>query len=179
MVGPSGSGKTTFLAILGGLLRPRSGRVFLERDGNELPVAEHVSWVLQTVNVLADRSVLDNVAVGALADGLDRATAAARARTALAAVGLAGTDERPVRTLSGGEAQRVVIARAAVSDRPVLLADEPTGQLDQQTSAHVIDVLLTSAVGKITVVVTHDPAVAARCTRTVTLGAGHLATRTP
>ncbi|HEY0238693.1 MAG TPA: ATP-binding cassette domain-containing protein [Friedmanniella sp.] len=179
VVGPSGSGKTTFLAILGGLLRPRSGRVFLERDGNELPVAEHVSWVLQTVNVLADRSVLDNVAVGALADGLDRATAAARARTALAAVGLAGTDERPVRTLSGGEAQRVVIARAAVSDRPVLLADEPTGQLDQQTSAHVIDVLLTSAVGKITVVVTHDPAVAARCTRTVTLGAGHLATRTP
>lgn len=179
VVGPSGSGKTTLLALLGGLLRPRGGRVLLDRDGEVIPVAEHVSWVLQTVNVLADRSVIDNVAVGAFADGLDRATAATRARTALAAVGLAGTDERLVRTLSGGEAQRVVIARAAVSDRPVLLADEPTGQLDQDTSAHVIDALLTSAADKITVVVTHDPAVAARCSRTLALGAGHLATRAP
>ena len=178
VVGPSGSGKTTFLALLGGLLRPQSGRVVLDRDGEELPVAEHVSWVLQTVNVLADRSVIDNVAVGAFADGLDRATATARARTALAAVGLAGTDERLVRTLSGGEAQRVVIALAAVSDRPVLLADEPTGQLDQDTSAHVIDALLASAAAKITVVVTHDPAVAARCSRILVLGAGHLAART-
>lgn len=179
VVGPSGSGKTTLLALLGGLLRPRSGRVFVADCGDELSVVEHVSWVLQTVNVLPDRSVLDNVAIGAFADGTDRGTAATRARTALATVGLAGTDERPVRTLSGGEAQRVVIARAAVSDRPVLLADEPTGQLDQQTSTQVIDALLTSAADKITVVVTHDPAIAARCSRTVTLGAGNLVTRTP
>lgn len=178
VVGPSGSGKTTLLALLGGLLRPGSGQVFLERNGERLPAADHVSWVLQTVNVLSDRSVLDNVAVGAFADGLDRVAAAARAQLALAAVGLAGASERPVRTLSGGEAQRVVIARAAVSDRLVLLADEPTGQLDQKTSAHVIDALLRSAADKIVIVVTHDPAVAARCSRTLTLGAAHLHTRT-
>lgn len=179
VVGPSGSGKTTLLALLGGLLRPHAGRIVLARDGGELPVAGHVSWVLQTVNVLADRSVLDNVAVGAFADGLDRRAATTRARIALAAVGLERTAERPVRTLSGGEAQRVVIARAAVSDRPLLLADEPTGQLDQQTSAHVVDALLASAADKITIVVTHDPAVAARCSRTLTLGTGRLAPRAP
>ncbi len=174
VVGPSGSGKTTLLALLGGLLRPGSGRVFVERADEQLPVANHVSWVLQTVNVLSDRSVLDNVAVGTFADGLDRGAAATRAHAALDAVGLAGTADRAVRTLSGGEAQRVVIARAAVSDRPVLLADEPTGQLDQDTSAHVIDALLRSAADKIVVVVTHDPAVAARCSRTLKLGAAQL-----
>jgi putative ABC transport system ATP-binding protein/lipoprotein-releasing system ATP-binding protein len=179
VVGPSGSGKTTFLALLGGLLRPRGGQVVLEQHGDEHPASEHISWVLQTVNVLPDRTVLDNVAVGAFADGLDREAAAVRARAALSAVGLAGTEARLVRTLSGGEAQRIVIARAAVSDRPVLLADEPTGQLDQKTSTEVIDALLTSAADKITVVVTHDPAVAARCTRTMSLGAGRLTASAP
>lgn len=174
VVGPSGSGKTTFLALLGGLLPTREGTIVLERGTTAVPPADHVSWVLQTVNVLNDRSVRDNVAVGAFADGADRATAIERAERALAAVGLAGTGSRPVRTLSGGEAQRVVIARAAVSERPVLLADEPTGQLDQRTSTDVIDALLTSSASKITVIVTHDPAVAARCSRTLVLGSGTL-----
>jgi len=174
VVGPSGSGKTTLLALLGGLLRPQAGTLALEREGTRVPLVESVSWVLQTVNVLSDRTVLDNVAVGAFADGVDRMTAAGRAESALAAVGLAGTGGRPVRTLSGGEAQRVVIARAAVSERPVLLADEPTGQLDQRTSADVIDALLASAAHKVTVVVTHDAAIAARCSRTLELGSGIL-----
>ncbi|KSW29246.1 ATP-binding cassette domain-containing protein [Cellulomonas sp. B6] len=174
VVGPSGSGKTTLLALLGGLLAPQAGTLALERGGTREPLADHVSWVLQTVNVLGDRTVLDNVAVGAYADGVSRATALARAERALADVGLAGTGDRPVRTLSGGEAQRVVIARAAVSERPVLLADEPTGQLDHRTSTDVIDALLASAADKVTVVVTHDPAIAARCSRTLALGSGVL-----
>lgn len=172
IIGPSGSGKTTMLALLGGLLRPQQGSVGLLVDGRTHPVERSVAWVLQTVNVLSDRTVIDNVAVGAFADGLDRDAATARAEAALAAVGLAGAGPRPVRSLSGGEAQRVVIARAAVSDHPVLLADEPTGQLDQRTSGEVIEALLTSAADKVTVVVTHDPAIAARCSRTLTLGAG-------
>lgn len=174
VVGPSGSGKTTFLALLGGLLRPQLGRILLEQEDTQVSLVDHVSWVLQTVNVLSDRSVLDNVAIGAFADGVDRTIAVERAHKALAAVGLAGAGKRPIRTLSGGEAQRVVIARAAVSERPVLLADEPTGQLDQRTSADVIDALLASAANKITVVVTHDPAIAARCGRTLVLGSGVL-----
>lgn len=175
VVGPSGSGKTTLLALLGGLLRPDAGRIVMEQPQPATEtLADHVTWVLQTVNVLSDRSVLDNVTVGAFADGVDRATANDRAVRALATVGLAGTERRPVRTLSGGEAQRAVIARAAVSERPVLLADEPTGQLDRRTSTEVVDALLASASHKITVIVTHDPVVAARCSRTLVLGSGHL-----
>lgn len=179
VVGPSGSGKTTLLALLGGLLRAQVGTIVLEREDTRMSLVDHVTWVLQTVNVLSDRTVLDNVAVGAFADGVDRATAIERAEKALAAVGLAGTGKRPMRTLSGGESQRVVIARAAVSERPVLLADEPTGQLDQRTSADVIDALLASAANKITVIVTHDPAIAARCSRTLVLGSGVLTPSSP
>jgi len=174
IIGPSGSGKTTLLALVGGLLRSGGGRITLVDGERELPVRGNVSWVLQTVNVLSDRSVVDNIAVGAYADGLDREAALERARAALDAVGLAGQGHRDIRTLSGGEAQRAVIARATVSDRPVLLADEPTGQLDRDTSAAVIDTLLGAASAKITLVVTHDPAVAARCSRTLTLGGGTL-----
>lgn len=177
VVGPSGSGKTTLLALLGGLLQPRSGDISLWDGEARVPPVDGVSWVLQTVNVLADRSVLDNVAMGAFADGVDRSTALARAGDALVAVGLAGVGRRPIRTLSGGEAQRAVIARAAVSERPVLLADEPTGQLDQRTSAQVIGALLAASTGKIAVVVTHDPAVAAQCGVILELGSGRLVPR--
>jgi putative ABC transport system ATP-binding protein/lipoprotein-releasing system ATP-binding protein len=137
-------------------------------------VAEETSWVLQTVNVLPDRTVLDNVVIGAYADGASRQQAIPRARQALDAVGLADYASRPVRTLSGGENQRVVIARALVSRRMVVLADEPTGQLDQATSATVVDALLRTAVDRVLIIVTHDPDVADRCDRTYRLAAGHL-----
>ena len=174
VVGPSGSGKTTFLALLGGLLRPQAVTIRVV-DGDDIrPAGGEVSWVLQTVNVLPDRTVLDNVAVGAFADGLDRARAEQRADQVLTAVGLGDARSRPVRTLSGGEAQRVVIARAAVSQRGVLLADEPTGQLDKRTSRQVIDTLLTAAARRVVVVVTHDPDVAARCDRVLKIEDGRL-----
>lgn len=172
IVGPSGSGKTTLLSVVGGLLAPEGGAVRLADCGGDLPLAPNVSWVLQTVNVLADRTVGDNVAVGAFADGLDRAAARARASRALADVGLGGQERRNIRTLSGGEAQRAVIARAVVSRRPLLLADEPTGQLDRETSEAVIDVLLSAASATIALVVTHDPMVANRCSRTLELADG-------
>ncbi|WP_188079032.1 ABC transporter ATP-binding protein [Actinotalea subterranea] len=176
VVGPSGSGKTTLLALIGGLLRPQSGAIHLvdEPGTPPRPVADEASWVLQTVNVLPDRRVLDNVAVGAYADGASRAEAVERAREALDAVGLAEHASRPVRTLSGGENQRVVIARSLVSRRVVVLADEPTGQLDQATSATVVDALLRAAVDRMLIVVTHDLDVAARCSRTYRLASGHL-----
>ena len=175
VVGPSGSGKTTFLSVAGGLLRPRAGTVRVtEDDGVTRSVEPLTSWVLQTVNVLPDRTVLDNVALGAFGDGRARAEAVAAVGPALAAVGLAGYETRKVRRLSGGEVQRWVIARALVSERPVVLADEPTGQLDQATSAVVVEALLAATVDKVLVVVTHDPAVAARCDRTYRLSAGRL-----
>ena len=176
IVGPSGSGKTTLLALIGGLLRPQTGAIHLSDapGAPPRPVMDETSWVLQTVNVLTDRSVLDNVVIGAYADGASRQQGVARAQEALEAVGLADHANRPVRTLSGGENQRVVIARALVSRRMVVLADEPTGQLDQTTSATVVDALLRTAVDRVLIIVTHDPDVAARCARTYRLAAGHL-----
>lgn len=176
VVGPSGSGKTTLLALIGGLLRPQTGAIHLgdAPGAPPRPVMDETSWVLQTVNVLTDRSVLDNVVIGAYADGTSRQQGVARAQEALEAVGLADHANRPVRTLSGGENQRVVIARALVSRRMVVLADEPTGQLDQATSATVVDALLRTAVDRVLIIVTHDPDVANRCSRTYRLAAGHL-----
>lgn len=175
IVGPSGTGKTTLLALLGGLLTPDAGtaQVVLS-DGVRCAVGPLASWVLQTVNVLPDRSVADNVALGAYAGGAGRQAALARVEPALAQVGLAGYVPRPVRTLSGGEVQRVVIARALVSDRPVVLADEPTGQLDPRTTSGVAAALLTAARGRIVVVVTHDPAVAALCSHVLRLDSGRV-----
>lgn len=175
IVGPSGTGKTTLLALLGGLLLPSSGgaAVVLD-DGERRAVGPLASWVLQTVNVLPDRTVADNVALGAYSSGVGRRAALALVEPALAEVGLAGYARRPVRTLSGGEVQRVVIARALVSDRPVVLADEPTGQLDPRTTTDVASALLAAGRDRIVVIVTHDPAVAALCSHVLRLDSGHL-----
>lgn len=173
IAGPSGSGKTTLLALLGGLLRPRQGQVRVEGGHVETP-AENVAWVLQTVNVLSDRSVLDNAALGAFGDGANLGSARERARESLDQVGLGPLVDRPIRTLSGGETQRVVIARALCSLRPFILADEPTGQLDRRTTDGVLESLLTDTHGKGVVIVTHDPTVASRCDRTLYLADGVL-----
>jgi len=171
IMGPSGSGKSTLLAIIGGLIRPRRGSVRVCSGEDE---ASTVAWVLQTVNVLSDRPVIDNVAVGALAGGCRWRDAVAVARQELKRVGLGDHASAPVRLLSGGEAQRVVIARALASSAEVILADEPTGQLDARTTDDVLDILLGPH-GRTTVVVTHDVSVAARCDRTMHLVDGRLA----
>jgi len=164
IVGPSGSGKTTLLSLMGHLLPMQSGVIAaIDDDGRERSLADTASWVLQTVSLLPDRTAADNVAVGAYSDGASRPEARDRAREYLAAVGLAGHENDSARILSGGEAQRVAIARALASRRPIILADEPTGQLDARTSATVLDAMIGAHGERTVVIVTHDPEVAARC----------------
>lgn len=180
IVGPSGSGKTTLLAVLGGLIQPDEGTVMIDASDPSTKVADNVSWILQTMNALPDRSVLDNVAIGALAGGLTHCGARELALNALAGVGLADRADEPIRLLSGGEAQRVGIARALVSGRPFTLADEPTGQLDRFNTETVIDALVASTehneekLRRGLVVVTHDRAVAERCAELYELVDGRL-----
>ncbi|MGL5826231.1 MAG: ABC transporter ATP-binding protein [Nocardioides sp.] len=175
VIGPSGMGKTTLLAILGGLIAPGAGVVGVETatEGFEVP-GPWISWVLQTTNVLSDRSVLDNVRLGCLADRVSRPEVDRRVLTALDHVGLASRIDDPVRVLSGGEAQRIVIARALASRRPFLLADEPTGQLDSATSRSVMDALLAATSSRGLVLVTHDTDLAGRCDRLLRLDDGVL-----
>ncbi len=164
IIGPSGSGKTTLLSLMGHLLPLQQGEIVaIDAEGREHSLADTASWVLQTVSLLPDRSAADNVALGAYSDGATRPEAAARARECLAAVGLAGRENDAARILSGGEAQRVAIARALASHRPIILADEPTGQLDATTSARVLDAMIGAHGERTVVIVTHDPEVAARC----------------
>lgn len=118
--------------------------------------------VLQTVSLLPERSVGDNVCLGAYLDGASRGLARERATEALAAVGMADRAGDPARTMSGGEAQRVAIARVLASVRPVIFADEPTGQLDASTTEVVLDALFALAPRTI-VLITHDETAAARC----------------
>lgn len=183
VLGPSGSGKSTMLSVLGGLVTPTRGDVAVEDDVAARTVTdgaglrEACAWVLQTVNALPERSAQDNVALGALARGGSRREAAALAADLLVEVGLGHRRATPARALSGGELQRVVVARALASGRPFLLADEPTGQLDRSTSSTVLAALLRGGAGPDragVVVVTHDPEVAQRCDRTVRIEDGRV-----
>lgn len=164
IIGPSGSGKTTLLSLMGRLLTLQAGSIHaVDEGGQKHSLSDTASWVLQTVSLLPDRSAADNVAIGAYSDGASRADARARSHTCLAAVGLAGRENDPARILSGGEAQRVAIARALASHRPIILADEPTGQLDATTSQTVLDAMIGAHGERTVVIVTHDPEVAERC----------------
>lgn len=178
IIGPSGSGKTTLLSIMGGLLAPTQGVVTLDgvRVGPGAPTgAGSFSWVFQTINLLGRRTALENVAIGLQAVGyMDRA-ATRGAEAALEAVGLGGLDQELAMRLSGGQAQRVGIARAVVGQPRYLLADEPTGQLDESSSELVGDVLFAARPESTSVVVaTHDPVIAARCRRRFHLVDGRL-----
>ncbi len=164
IIGPSGSGKTTLLSLIGHLLATQGGTVeAFAPDGTAHSPHEVTSWVFQTISLLPDRTATDNVAIGAYSDGADRNAARTRAGDYLDMVGLTPQADEPARTLSGGEAQRVAIARALASHRPVILADEPTGQLDAKTSAVVLDAMIGSHGERTVLVVTHDPEVADRC----------------
>lgn len=179
IVGPSGSGKTTLLSLMGHLLPMQSGVIAaIGDDGKERPLGDTASWVLQTVSLLPDRTAADNVAIGAYSEGANKADARARAREYLAAVGLAGRESDAARILSGGEAQRVAIARALASKRPIILADEPTGQLDARTSATVLEAMIGAHGERTVVIVTHDPEVAQRCDLVLELRDGVIYERT-
>lgn len=181
ILGPSGSGKSTLLSVLGGLVRPSIGSVHVVDEASHDPRAPRdvTSWVLQTTNMLPERTALDNVAVAAQIAGVPRQEAVEQATDLLTSVGLRDLRRVPTRLLSGGEVQRVAVARALASRRPFILADEPTGQLDHSSTEVVLDALFTAvtAHGRQCglVIVTHDPSVAERCDHTVRIEDGRVA----
>lgn len=158
LTGPSGSGKSTLLAILAGWVRPSEGEVTSTVTGR-------TSWVFQNPHGAPRRTALDHVALPLLARGMSTTEADRRATELIARVGLSAQVDRPFHVLSGGEAQRLMLARGMAAAPGLLLVDEPTAQLDTATGAevnHAISVLATS--GTVIVVATHDERTRAACT---------------
>ena len=184
IVGPSGSGKSTLLHILGGLDLPTSGRIALggrdlaNMDDLELAKVRnrYVGFVFQFHHLLRDFTALENVMMPQLIAGTPTAVARTRAREILGQVGLADRTGHVPAKLSGGEQQRVATARALANEPPVLLADEPSGNLDLETSELLHDVLfgLVRDHGTAMVVVTHNLALAGRTDRILRLSSGVL-----
>ena len=181
VVGPSGSGKSTLLHLLGTLEAPDAGQIAIGgQDPNTLSEPElarfrneHIGFVFQQHHLLPQYSALENTLLPTLAFPSDR-DHRPRARDLLAAVGLAGRIDHRPGELSGGECQRVAVARALINRPGLLLCDEPTGGLDRQTATTVADLLFTlhRAEDTLLVVVTHDPELAARCDRRLELSEG-------
>jgi ABC-type lipoprotein export system ATPase subunit len=165
VVGRSGSGKTTLLLVLAGLLEPSSGRV--TRD---LPLRE-IAYVPQTPSLVPELTAVENAALGLRIRGADPGAALELAHQGLHDLGVVGADDALPSELSGGMQQRVALARALVVEPSLVLADEPTGQLDQRTGDLVVAALLAQArgTGAALVVATHDPRVAERFDRQLTL----------
>ncbi len=184
LMGPSGSGKTTLLNLLGGLDRPTRGSI--DVDGVEIARlsegalskwrARHVGFIFQLYNLLPVLTAERNVELPLLLTKLSRAERRKRVATALGVVGLGDRARHFPRQLSGGQEQRVGIARAIVTDPTLLLCDEPTGDLDRKSGDEVLDLLqaLNRDHGKTIVMVTHDPHAAERATRLVHLEKGEL-----
>ncbi|WP_454293501.1 ATP-binding cassette domain-containing protein [Salana multivorans] len=159
LFGPSGSGKSTLLALIGRLVQPTRGRVTWH-PRHEAETAPRFAWVTQAANLVPSLTVVENVALGPLARSGSVAGSYARAEAAIAAVGLLGLERRPVTAVSGGQMQRVAIARALASDADVLLADEPTANLDASAAGVVLEAIgLAVEAGAAVVVASHDAAV--------------------
>jgi putative ABC transport system ATP-binding protein len=183
ILGPSGSGKSTLLNILGLLDQPDAGVYQLAgldvsdlADGRRAEIRNrHIGFVFQRFNLLARTTALHNVAAPLLYRGTRRSERMARARDALAQVGLAGRADHDPGELSGGEVQRVAIARALVTEPAVVLADEPTGNLDAVSGGEILDLFgRLHASGRTVLMITHDPSVAARAQRRLMLSGGGL-----
>ena len=182
IVGPSGSGKTTLLVLLAGLEQPLSGSIRI--DGDDLALLDddaladlrrdRIGIVFQSFHLVPSLTALGNVALPLDIAGKPGGSVAAREM--LARAGLAGREEHYPMQLSGGEQQRVAIARALVHSPRLLLADEPTGNLDLRTGESIVDLLfgLNADTGSTLVMVTHDEAVASRCQRVIRLHQGRL-----
>ncbi len=184
LMGPSGSGKTTLLNMLGGIDSPTQGLIevggvsigSLSGSGLSRWRATHVGFVFQLYNLLPALSAERNVELPLLLTSLKRAERRSRANLALKVVGLADRANHYPRQLSGGQEQRVGIARAIVTDPTLLLCDEPTGDLDRKAGDEILELLqtLNREYGKTIVMVTHDPRAAERAQRTLHLDKGVL-----
>lgn len=184
LMGPSGSGKSTLLNLIGGLDRPTRGSVSIAQEridklsDHKLAAwrARHIGFVFQLYNLLPVLTAERNVELPLLLTRLSRAQRKRHVATALAIVGLSHRQKHYPRQLSGGEQQRVGIARAIVTDPTLLLCDEPTGDLDRKAGDEILDLLqaLNREHAKTIVMVTHDPHASARASRTVYLDKGQL-----
>src|SRR5437870_12024679 len=184
LMGPSGSGKSTLLNLIGGLDRPTRGSVSIAGEHvNELSDrqlaawrARHIGFVFQLYNLLPVLTAERNVELPLLLTQLSKAERKQHVATALSVVGLAHRTKHFPRQLSGGEQQRVGIARAIVTDPTILLCDEPTGDLDRKAGDEILDLLqaLNREHGKTIIMVTHDPHASVRASRTVYLNKGQL-----
>ena len=184
LMGPSGSGKTTLLNLIAGLDRATRGEVIVH--GQDLGVlsesqitrwrAQNVGFIFQTYNLIPVLTAFENVELPLLLTKLSRRRRRENVATALKIVGLQGREHHYPRQLSGGQEQRVAIARAIVTDPYLLVADEPTGDLDRTTAGEILDLLelLNREFQKTIIMVTHDPLAARRASRTLHLDKGQL-----
>ncbi|CZQ99127.1 ABC transporter ATP-binding protein/permease [Trichococcus ilyis] len=183
IVGESGSGKSTLMNLLGGLDSQFSGEItvdgqkmsgFKEKDFVNYH-KEKIGFVFQSFNLVSHLTVLDNVTLAMTLSNVDKKARVARAREVLKQLGLEGHYKKKPSQLSGGQKQRVAIARALVNDPDIIIADEPTGALDSQTTDQVLDIIQDIAkTGKLVIMVTHSEKVAARSTRVVTIDDGKI-----
>jgi putative ABC transport system ATP-binding protein len=183
IIGPSGSGKSTMMNILGCLDRPTSGRYILDgqpvdeldNDGLAYVRSRSIGFVFQSYNLLPRTSALENVAAPLMYQGIPRKERLARAMSALERLGLGDRVNHEPSELSGGQQQRVGIARALVTEPALILADEPTGNLDSHSGSEVLELFSDlHALGRTIVLITHDADVAAAADRVVHLRDGAL-----
>lgn len=184
IVGPSGSGKSTLLNLIGGLDRPTAGEIVIDGvrlngiSDDELTRVrrDKIGFIFQFFNLLPTLSCLENVALPLHLRGWPKKKTEARARELLELVGLSARLEHLPEELSGGERQRVAIARALAVYPPILLADEPTGNLDSRTGAEILSLIhdLHRRLGSTVLIVTHDTQIAATCPRLITLRDGRI-----
>jgi putative ABC transport system ATP-binding protein len=185
IIGPSGSGKSTLLNLIGGLDRPTAGHITLDGqrldglsdDGLTTVRRDKIGFIFQFFNLLPSLSCLENVALPLHLRGWPRKKIEDRARELLELVKLGARIDHLPDELSGGERQRVAIARALSVFPPILLADEPTGNLDTQTGLDILKLMrdLHEQLGSTVLIVTHDMSVAAMCQRTITIRDGRIA----